>query len=164
MKRPQRDANCCLTKNKHAKKLPTDAKLRDDSTDIKWSQRLAKQPQSCTKVPQKYPKDHIFYVAAHRSYSMSCFFFFFTKIMTNIWTAFLFNSLSVWEHYKSYDPKWDYLHSLWQWQMSTSVLSLFLFSSFCLIRTCALCEFANVLRSDNGVVKIAHQRKNTAIC
>lgn len=44
---------------------------------------------------------------------------------------------------------------------------LFRFSSFSLLRMRALCDLANVLRSDNtnnGMVKTAHQRENTAFC
>lgn len=100
--------------------------MHDYNTDIKWSQRLAKQTQRRTKVPQKYPKDHketqkklvsyclgvlhvgglgggrqLSFMLRHTVATVWGVFFFFTKMMTNIWTAFLFNSLSVSGHHKS---------------------------------------------------------------
>lgn len=65
-----------------------------------------------------------------------------------------------------YDSTWDYLHSRWQWHMSTSVLSLFPLSSFCLILTHAVvrvcvCVFSSD-NTNNGWIKIAHQWENTS--
>lgn len=50
--------------------------------------------------------------------------------------------------------------------MSTSVLSLFPFSTLCSVMTRALCKSANMFsldNTDNGRVKIGHQTESTAI-
>lgn len=114
----------------------TQNKMRWDAT------KTHKRPERDTKCCLLHSGGFgTFYV----SMLQACCLSFVRKMMTNIWTTFLFNSACiktaqrVKEFFIDMVPTWDYLHSVWQWQMSTSVVSLFPFSSLCAIRTPALC-------------------------
>lgn len=133
MKRPQRDAKCCLTKNKQTCKETTNrCKITRWLRDARLQHRHKMIPKTCktttkthkspTKIPKRPQRDtkktcvllsgsvacgrvggggQLSFMLRHTVATVWGFFFFFTKMMTNIWTAFLFNSLSVSGHHKS---------------------------------------------------------------